>query len=284
VSPVASVVIPAHDEAERVGATLRTLLTGIAGGSLEVVVVCNGCSDGTAEAARAVGGVRVIEIAEASKVAALRAGDAHVQVFPRIYLDADVALSGRAAVAIARALEVDEPRVAGLLPEIRLHNSSPSVRSFYGFRQRLPVFQEGIIGAGVYAMNEAGRARFGVWPQVVGDDQFVLRLFEPNERVTVRDHRSLVEGPPDLKTLIQRGVRVRRGNAELTAGAGGVALAAPSAGVGGALRSCASQPSAWPGAVTWLTISAWVRILARLRAGGGDWTGAGRHRTAPPEP
>jgi glycosyltransferase involved in cell wall biosynthesis len=284
VNPVASVVIPAHDEAERIGATLRTLLTGIAAESLEVVVVCNGCSDGTADGARAVPGVQIIEIDETSKIAALRAGDAHVEAFPRIYLDADVAVSGQAAAAIARALDVDEPRVAGLLPMISLRDSSRYVRSFYRFRQRLPVFQGGIVGAGVYAMNEAARTRFGVWPAVIGDDQFVLRLFEPHERIIVRDHRSFVEGPPDLRSLVRRGVRVRRGNAELTTGAGGLALAAPPAGVGAALRSCASEPSTWPGAVTWLAVSAWVRILTRLRADGGDWAVAGRRPGARLEP
>jgi hypothetical protein len=284
VSALASVVIPAHDEAERIGATLRTLLTGLADRSLDVVVVCNGCSDGTADVARTVSGVQVIEIGEASKVAALRVGDAHAETFPRIYLDADVTLSGQAVVAIAQALEVDEPRVVGLLPEICLTGSSRSVRRFYGFRQRLPVFQDGIIGAGVYAMNETGRAKFGVWPEVLGDDQFVLRVFEPHERITVRDHRSLVAGPSDLPTVIRRGVRVRRGNAELSAGAAGVALVAPPAGVGAALRSCVAEPSAWPGAVTWLVVSAWVRILTRLRASGGDWTGSVRPRRVPSKP
>lgn len=29
----------------------------------------------------------------------------------------------------------------------------------------MPVFRNGIIGAGVYAFSAAGRARFGLWPR-----------------------------------------------------------------------------------------------------------------------
>jgi hypothetical protein len=284
VSALASVVIPAHDEASGIAETLRTLLTDVPQDALEVVVVCNGCSDDTADVARGVPGVEVVEIAEASKVAALRVGDAQVETFPRIYLDADVGLTGAGAVAIARSLEVDAPRVAGVLPDLDLSRSTRPVRRFYEFRQRLPVFRDGIIGAGVYAMNRHGRARFGVWPDVLGDDQFVLRHFEAHERVLVRDHRSVVHGPPDLGTLIRRAVRIRRGNAELTEGAGGSVRAAPRAGVGAALRSCAAEPSGWLAAITWLSVSAWVRVVARLRPGGGDWVGAERNRTARSEP
>jgi hypothetical protein len=249
-----------------------------------VVVVCNGCTDQTATVARSVAGVEVVEIAEASKIAALRAGDDRARTFPRIYLDADIELSGQAALALARALEVDQPRAAGVRADVDLSGASSAVRRFYAFRQRLPVFQDGIIGAGVYAMNRAGRDRFGPWPEVLGDDLYVLRLFGPDERVTVDDHRSRVVAPPDLATLIRRGVRVRRGNTQPSHGVlDAPAMPRPPSGVGAALRETLSQPSAWPAALTWLGVSLWIRLLARTRPGGGDWAGAGRHRTAPPE-
>jgi glycosyltransferase involved in cell wall biosynthesis len=267
----ASVVVPAHDEEATIAGTLDCLLGGLPHGALEVVVVCNGCSDRTAAVARTVTGIEVVEISEASKVAALRAGDVEASTYPRIYLDADVCLPGEAALALARVLDRPEPRVAGVRAELDLSASSRAVRRFYGFRQRLPVFQEGIICAGVYALNRAGRARFGDWPQILGDDQFVLRLFEPRERITLEQHRSRVTAPEDLGAVVRRGIRVRRGNAELTAGAAGRALAPPPSGVGRALRSCLLQPSAWPQAATWLAVSLWVRLLARVPVRSGDW-------------
>jgi glycosyltransferase involved in cell wall biosynthesis len=281
---VASVVVPARNEADRIGTTLRALLGGVVPVDLEVVVVCNGCTDRTAAVAREVAGVQVYEIKQPSKVAALREGDARASVFPRLYLDADVELSRPTAVALARALDVDGPRVAGVLAELDTSDSTRLVRWFFAFRQRLPVFQEGIIGAGVYAMNAAGRARFGVWPEVLGDDQFVLRLFEPHERVTLSDHRSRVKAPPDLRTVIRRGVRVRRGNVELSRGVDGTRLVAPKAGVLSALRWCLLRPRTWPEALTWLAVSVWIRVLARVRVGGGDWAVAGPEHTTPPEP
>ena len=67
---VGSVVIPAHDEATVIGRGLHRLLTSL-GAGIEVVVVCNGGTDGTAAAARRTGDrVRVVELDVASKAAA----------------------------------------------------------------------------------------------------------------------------------------------------------------------------------------------------------------------
>src|SRR6478735_2382051 len=57
-SAVVSVVIPAHNEAQVIEPNLRALLAGVEPGAFEVVVVCNGCTDATADIARRVDGVR----------------------------------------------------------------------------------------------------------------------------------------------------------------------------------------------------------------------------------
>jgi glycosyltransferase involved in cell wall biosynthesis len=266
---LASVVVPAHDEQAHIAGNLTALLTGLAPRALEVVVVCNGCTDGTATVAAGVRGVRVIELSEASKIAALRAGDAEAAHFPRIYLDADVRLSGAAAAALVGALDTPAPRVAGVLPEVDLSAASWGVRRFYGFRLRLPILQQGIIGAGVYALNETGRARIGDWPDVLGDDGYVFRSFAPQERILVPGHRTHVVAPPTLGVVIRRGVRVRRGNAELGTLADRVDPAPPT-GVLTALREAAPQPSRWLDAAVWLAVSLLIRALARLRWA-GDW-------------
>lgn len=276
--PVASVVVPAHDEAAGIEATLRALLQSARPGELEVVVVPNGCSDDTAAVAARVDGVAVHEIPEASKVAALRHGDAVATCFPRVYLDADVPLTTDAVRALVRALEDPAIRVAGVRGRVDSRGASRAVRWYFDFRQRLPVFQDGIIGAGVYALDEQGRGRFATWPDVLGDDQFVLRLFEPSERMTVADHHTVVGVPADLPALVRRQLRVRRGNRQLTTGGTSLApIPAPAAGVRTALRSIVTRPTAWPGVVTWTLVNALVRLLERLPSS-GDWASS---RAAP---
>ena len=70
--PPCSVVVPAHDEAAVIADRLGHL-TGALGPDVELVVVANGCSDRTAEVARTVPGVRVVELPVAAKAAALNA-------------------------------------------------------------------------------------------------------------------------------------------------------------------------------------------------------------------
>lgn len=274
----ASVVVPAHDEAAGIQTTLTSLLASAAAGEFEVVVVCNGCTDDTADRAAQVPGVRVEQIGAASKVAALGRGDEIATVFPRVYLDADVELTTAGLRALVRALEAPDVRVAGLRGKVRTGASTRAVRWYFDFRQRLPVFHQGIIGAGVYALDEDARARFEAWPAVLGDDQYVLRLFGRHERVLVDDHHTVVHAPPDLRTLLRRQLRVRRGNRELTVGAPQVVpMAAPRAGVGVAVRSVAASPRAWPGLLVWVSVNTLVRVLERFPSA-HDWSAGGAAR------
>ena len=55
--PAGAVIIPAHNEASVIGRTLGRLAPLAAGGQVEVIVACNGCTDNTAEVARGFKGV-----------------------------------------------------------------------------------------------------------------------------------------------------------------------------------------------------------------------------------
>ena len=105
--PSASIIIPAHNEGAVIDRTLTALDPLVAAGTAEVIVVPNGCTDDTAERARAHAGVRVVELAEGSKAAALNAGDAHASRWPRLYLDADIEVSPDALAQAVRALAGD---------------------------------------------------------------------------------------------------------------------------------------------------------------------------------
>jgi hypothetical protein len=210
---IASVVIPAHDEAQVIGATLRSLLDRAGAGRLEVVVVCNGCTDDTAEVARGFDGVRVIEIAEPSKARATAVGNRAVTGFPRVHLDADVTISGADVIALARAVRggVHAAAPGRLVP---LRDSSWPVRSYYRVWEQLPQVRDGLFGRGVVALSEEGQKRVDALPRVMSDDLAFSEAFAASERRVVADATVVVHPPRTTADLLRRRVRVITGNAQ----------------------------------------------------------------------
>ena len=101
-----SVIIPAHNEAQVLERCLHALLDGARAGELEVIVICNGCTDDSAAVVRRFGaGVKLIETPIASKIHALNLGDAAATTFPRFFIDGDVVLPLDALRRLARELE-----------------------------------------------------------------------------------------------------------------------------------------------------------------------------------
>ncbi|MFZ0321224.1 MAG: glycosyltransferase family 2 protein [Candidatus Sulfotelmatobacter sp.] len=211
-----SIIIPAHNEASVIARTLQAITAGANSGELEVIVVCNGCNDGTADDARRFGPlVRVIETNIASKTHALNLGDEAAQGFPRIYADADIVIAIDAIRALARRLEQGDIHAAAPTPTFDLDRSSWAVCACYEIRSLLPSAQEGIGGSGVYALSEAGRARFCEFPAVTADDGYVRILFQTHERQTLASVHSTVFPPHTLKDLIATKTRAHYGSFEL---------------------------------------------------------------------
>src|SRR5690242_6288077 len=154
-----SVVVPAHNEERVIAANLHRLLADAQPGEFDIVVVCNGCTDRTADAARAVPNVRVAELAEAGKPAALAYGDTLAVGFPRLYLDADIALDAASARLLAAA--VSEPGVHAAAPSRRftLDRSPLLVRAYYSVWELLPAVRDGLFGRGAIAVSAAGHER-----------------------------------------------------------------------------------------------------------------------------
>ena len=257
-----SVVVPAHDEEAVIGRCLRAITQGARDGELEVIVVCNGCSDATAERARAFGPpVRVLETPRASKSEALNLGDSAARGFPRFYLDADVVLPLESARRVADVLRGGRALAAAPRLRVDLSDRPWAVRAYYAIWTRLPYVAQGMIGSGVYAVSEAGRARFGAFPAIISDDGFVRLQFAPSERVSVAGARFEIAPPRSLRQLIRIKVRSQKGAIQL-------ARRFPEllrnedrdygASFGGILR----RPSLWPSALVY----AGVRLAARVRA------------------
>jgi glycosyltransferase involved in cell wall biosynthesis len=264
----ATVVIPAHNEARVISRCLRTLLDGARPGELEVIVVCNGCHDGTAAIARAAAAdVVVLEIDVASKTAALNAGDTAASAFPRLYVDADVELTIDAARATIEALRAGALCAA---PAAR-HDVSDRpwlVRRFYAVHERIPFFVgTGAVGNGVYGLSEEGRRRFDRFPDITADDQFVLERFAQEERQTIRSEQFTIRAPRTLRGVVKVRTRSYRGNLELHA------MEAPAAAeerVGrSTLRTLLLDRRVAAGVPVWLAVNAFAKVQARRR-----WNGA----------
>lgn len=211
-----SVIIPAHNESSVIARTLKAITDGAQPRELEVIVVCNGCTDDTAEVARGFRPrVRVIETSIARKTHALNLGDDAAQGFPRIYANANVILSIDAIRSLARRLEPGDKLAVAPTPEFDLVDCSWPVRACYEIRSLLPSAREGIGGSGVYALSEAGRARFGDFPDVTADDGFVRIQFPSGERETLSSVHSAVFPPRTIRDLIATKTRAHYGSYEL---------------------------------------------------------------------
>lgn len=215
--PSFSVVIPAKDEAGVIGRCLG-FASALLPGEAEVVVVANGCLDGTAEEAARAPHVRVLELVQGGKSAALNAGDEAVTVFPRVYLDADVVVTADTLRRLAGLLTDDPaPAVAAPQPEFVTEGRPLAVRQFFAAFQRLPYVQSDLAGLGVYALNATGRARFGRFPDITADDLYVQRQFIPQEVRVLPGATFQIQVPRTLADLVKVRTRIAVGNAELAA-------------------------------------------------------------------
>ena len=107
-----NVIVPAHNEEAVVGRTLTALLDGAVPGEFDVLVVCNGCTDRTADRVRAeFPCARVLELSQASKTEAINAGLRATAGAEILLLDADVELTAAAARALVAALRSQDARL-----------------------------------------------------------------------------------------------------------------------------------------------------------------------------
>lgn len=250
-----SVIVPAHQEERLIGACLDALLASGPVAEVEVIVAANGCRDGTVAAAlsREAGfaargwGFRVLDLPEGGKPGALNAAEAVAVHGARVFLDADVTVSPEVLPLICAALDREGPVYASGRVNITAAPKGQRggwvSRAYARMWARVPFMARGVPGCGLFAVNAAGRARWGAFPAIIADDAFVRLNFAPRERVKVP---ASYDWPvaPGFAALLRVRRRQNRGVAEIaerfpalmanedkgTAGSGGVlrmALADP---------------------------------------------------------
>lgn len=262
-----SLIIPANNEADHIETCLASVLAqeGLGEGDLEVIVSANGCSDDTADLARAMApqfrdkGWRllVLDLPQGGKTRALNAACAAASCRAQAFLDADIVMD---AALLAQVLEVfAEPQPRYSTGAMRVMRAKSWVSRRYGaVWVKLPFMQPGAApGAGFFAVNAAGRARWDMLPDITNDDTFVRWLFTPEERVEVAAGFDwpLVEG---FWGLVRVRRRQDRGNRELIALRPDLAKneQKPGVGLGLQLRLATTMPISY---IIYLAVKAAVR-------------------------
>jgi glycosyltransferase involved in cell wall biosynthesis len=218
-----AIIVPAYNEERRIPPLLAVLGEAARELGYTVVVACNGCRDRTVEIVRGTTGLEVLEFEWASKPRALNEAERHLgNVFPRLYVDADVRTTTDSLRRLMDALRVEAP-LAVRPYETYLREGAPwIVRAFYDVRYTMPAskvwLESHIEGHHVYGTNRAGRQRFDVFPEEgqMMEDAFFDRMFDPDQKLAVESATVEVPLPQSLKELFRARVRIYQGNWQLT--------------------------------------------------------------------
>lgn len=199
-----ALIIPAHNEAAYIGACLDALTAqNESAGTMDVIVSANNCTDETVAITRGFAPIfeargsrlRVLDAPDPGKLAALNRAEAECPDGIRIYLDADVICDPALIGQVRAALKPSRPLYATGTLAVAPAESAVT-RAYARIWQEMPFVKGGAVGAGFFAVNAAGRALWGDFPDIISDDTFVRLHFAPEDRIEVpaRYHWPMVEG------------------------------------------------------------------------------------------
>jgi len=203
--PALTIIVPANNEEAYLANCLQALLASEPTESqVQVLVVANACTDETVAVARTfkdkaarIGWVlQIVDLAEPGKLNALNVGDDMATGELRLYLDADVLVSPTFVRMLVDALaSTPAARYASGTARVSPPQSWVT-RAYARFWQQLPFAQSEAPGFGAFAVNAAGRKRWGRFPDIISDDTYVRLLFAPMERegITATYEWPMVEG------------------------------------------------------------------------------------------
>ncbi|MGR3715043.1 MAG: glycosyltransferase [Shimia sp.] len=216
-----SVIIPAHNESAHIEACLSTILASSGPKEAQVIVAANGCEDDTVVQAQLFQAafedrgwhLDVLDMPAIGKPSALNQADHIAKFGMRLYLDADVTIDPMLLPQLVAILTTPEPRYAS--GQMQLTPAQSWITRAYGrIYSKVPFITDGVPGAGLFAVNNAGRHRWVLFPKIISDDTYVRLSFAPDERFGVNAvyHWPLVEG---FRALVKVRRRQNAGVAEV---------------------------------------------------------------------
>jgi dolichyl-phosphate beta-glucosyltransferase len=212
-----SVIVPAYDEADRIGGTVRRLATGLAevaaASELEIVVVDDGSSDATADAALAAGADQVVvQPVNRGKGAAVRAGVLAARGRTIAFTDADLAYGPDQLLRVLAAVEDGwdvaigdrrHPDTQTLVPPSRLRAIGSRAINWLGYAVLLGSYRDTQSGLKAFRSDVA---RFLFARCRVDGFAFDVELLHLAERHQI----SLVEVPVEVTNSARSTVRAAR--------------------------------------------------------------------------
>lgn len=266
-APEISVIVPAYNEAAVLHRSLSPLAAPAATGQLQVIVVANGCVDGTAaRAAELCPAATVIDTAKAGKTAALNLGAAVARGRAVLCLDADLSLSYDALIQLALPILCGEADAVCGSMEVDTDGSSRAVSAFYKAWALNPYHDGGKFG-GVFGLSARMKSRLFPLPTVASDDEFVARQLSSRRVAHVPEARFTVHAPQRLGDLIRIRTRVRRGTRALERAGHTTPRPTNLSAFGCMARRALSQPKLWPCLAVYAAVTLAVRVRLALRPG-----------------
>jgi putative flippase GtrA len=237
-----SVVVPAYDEADRIGATAQALRDGLAdvdaAGGVEIVVVDDGSHDATADAALAAGASQVVvQPRNRGKGAAVRIGVLAARGRTVAFTDADLAYGpdqvARALAAVEDGWDVAigdrrHPDTRTLVPPSRLRAIGSRVINWLGYAVLLGSYRDTQSGLKAFRSDVAAFVFARTRVDGFAFDVEVLHLVERHQLslvevpvVVTNSTRSTVRAAQDAVLLVADLFRIRHRSAEGAYEAGG---------------------------------------------------------------
>jgi dolichyl-phosphate beta-glucosyltransferase len=217
-----TVVVPAYDEADRIGDTVRRLREGLVAvadaGGVEIVVVDDGSADGTTDAALAAGATQVVvQPRNRGKGAAVRAGMLAARGRAVAFTDADLAYGPDQVVRVLAAIENGwdvaigdrrHPETRTLVAPSRLRAWGSRAINWLGYAVLLGSYRDTQSGLKAFRSDVA---RFVFSRTRVDGFAFDIEVLHLVERYQL----SLVEVPVEVANSLRSTVRAARDAAGL---------------------------------------------------------------------
>ncbi|MEP2530366.1 glycosyltransferase family 2 protein [Shimia sp.] len=267
---LATILIPAHNEAAVIGQTLMHLACSANPGEFRVIVIANACTDATASRARSVmPTAHVLETEVAGKCHALNLGFMLAdRNKPVICLDADLVITSESLVALVAAMEDGQKQAACGQMDVCAAGASSVVRAYYKGWRTNPYFDCGKFG-GVFALAPEIAIQLFPLPLITADDEYVRRHVGKDRIAFVSDSRFVARAPKALNSLIQVRRRSLRGAREVSK----MGLQSPERGSSVAvLGRLIRQPKHALSIGVYACVNAWVRLSMRSSVfAAGHW-------------